>query len=211
MERLSFPIATLPAAILVSLLFAFLHAASSFRPDLSTTATIVRPPDYTAMHPPVEIEPPVRRKPQLVKPEPKPSTPIVKLLEDKGIDLDVAPIRPELGPDSGMPHGREGTGPDARPFGPRLVDSEPLAIVRVEPQYPPKAERRELEGWVHVRFTITTAGSVENAVVVKSSHSVFERAALQAVAKWKYQPQMKDGKPVEATTETVLRFQMPKG
>jgi len=83
--------------------------------------------------------------------------------------------------------------------------------VRVEPQYPPQAARRGLEGWVHVRFTITTAGSIKDAQVVKSSHGVFERPALQAVAKWKYQPQTKDGKPVEAQSETVLRFEMPKG
>jgi protein TonB len=62
-----------------------------------------------------------------------------------------------------------------------------------------------------VRFTITTAGSIKDPTVVKSSHGVFERAALAAVAKWKYQPQTREGKPVEATAETVLRFEMPKG
>ena len=36
-------------------------------------------------------------------------------------------------------------------------------------------------------------------------------AALAAVAKWKYQPHLKDGKPIEAQSETVIRFQMEKG
>jgi protein TonB len=81
--------------------------------------------------------------------------------------------------------------------------------VRVEPQYPPQAARKGLEGWVKVQFTISTAGSVRDAVVVESSDSVFERAAINAVNKWKYQPQMKAGKPVETSDiRVVVRFRM---
>jgi len=44
---------------------------------------------------------------------------------------------------------------------------------------------------------------------VKSSHSVFERPAVQAVTKWKYQPQLRGGKPAEAPgQQVVLRFRM---
>jgi protein TonB len=50
---------------------------------------------------------------------------------------------------------------------------------------------------------------VKDAAIVKSSHSVFERSALQAVAKWKYQPQLRDGKPAEAPDQqVVLRFEL---
>jgi protein TonB len=60
-----------------------------------------------------------------------------------------------------------------------------------------------------VRFTISTAGSVKDATVVASSHSIFERAAVQAVNKWKYQPQLAGGEPVEAPgNEVVLRFEL---
>ena len=91
-----------------------------------------------------------------------------------------------------------------------LSDRAPLPLVRVEPQYPPQAARQGLEGWVKVRFTISTAGSVRDAVVVESSHSVFERAAINAVNKWKYQPQMKEGKPVE-TSEHPGGGSLPDG
>ena len=57
---------------------------------------------------------------------------------------------------------------------------------------------------MQVRFTISTAGSVKDAAVVKSSNSVFERSALQAVSKWKYQPQMQEGKPAEAPDQQVV-------
>jgi protein TonB len=94
-------------------------------------------------------------------------------------------------------------------FNAGLADRAPLPLVRVEPQYPPQAQRRKLEGWVQVRFTISTAGSIKDAVVLKSSHSLFERSALTAVSKWKYQPQLAAGKPVEAPGIVVtLRFRM---
>jgi TonB family protein len=84
-----------------------------------------------------------------------------------------------------------------------------LPLVRIEPQYPPQARQRNLEGWVQVQFTISTTGSVKDAVVVKSSNSLFEHNALQAVSKWKYQPQIRGGKPAEtAGQQVVLRFRM---
>ena len=50
---------------------------------------------------------------------------------------------------------------------------------------------------MHVRFTVTGAGTVKNVKVVKSSDQVFETATVRAVEQWKYQPQMDEGKPVE--------------
>ena len=45
--------------------------------------------------------------------------------------------------------------------------------------------------------------------MVKSSHALFERNAVQAVNKWKYQPQLREGKPAEAPgQQVVLRFKM---
>jgi protein TonB len=88
------------------------------------------------------------------------------------------------------------------------LDRDMVPLVRIEPQYPPQAQTRRLEGWVHVRFTITGAGTVKNAKVVKSSDMIFESATIRAVEQWKYQPQMEGGKPVERQTETILRFEL---
>ena len=63
--------------------------------------------------------------------------------------------------------------------------------------------------WVQGRFTISSAGSVKDAVAVQSSHSLFERNAVQAVNKWKYQPQLRGGQPTEAPGQQVIvRFRM---
>lgn len=160
-----------------------------------------------------EIEEKKREKPERVKPEQAPVTPTLTVAKEEGVDLglDVEALAAGLGAEFGSAAGGggDGTGGGALAFNAGLSDRAPLPLVRVEPQYPPSARQRKLEGWVQVSFTISTAGSVKDAAVVKSSHSVFERPALQAVNKWKYQPQLQDGKPAEAPDQQVLlRFKM---
>jgi protein TonB len=214
-SQLRFPIAAVLAASIVSVLFAFLHAMSNVRakPDDSMALSKV---EFVRLRREVEIEEKKREKPQREKPEVAPVTPTLSVAKEEGVnlELDVEAIAAGLGAEFGSAAGGggDGTGRGALAFGGGLSDRDPLPLVRVEPQYPPQAARRGLEGWVQVRFTISTAGSIKDAVVVKSSHGVFERAAIQAVNKWKYQPQMKEGKAVEAPgIEVVLRFEMDQG
>jgi protein TonB len=213
-DRLRFPIAAALAGLIVSLLFGLLYAASTVRAKV-TDALALSKVEFVRLRTSMEIEEKKREKAQIEKPEQAPVTPTMQIAKESGVnlELDVEAISAGLGAEFGSAGGGggDGTRRGALAFNAGLSDRDPLPLVRVEPQYPPQAARRGLEGWVHVRFTITTAGSIKDAVVVKSSHGVFERPALQAVAKWKYQPQTKDGKPVEAQSETVLRFEMDQG
>lgn len=85
-------------------------------------------------------------------------------------------------------------------------DRDVVPLVRIEPQYPMRAAQSGIEGWVVVRFTISAAGTVKDAVVESSDpRSVFDEAALQAVRKWRYSPKIEDGVPVERPGIT-LRF-----
>lgn len=96
-------------------------------------------------------------------------------------------------------------------LGMRATDAERVPIVRVLPQYPMRAADRGLEGWVNVEFTITTNGSVRDPVVVDSQPPrVFDRAALRAVKKWKYRPEIVDGVAVEVRERTRVVFEVPK-
>lgn len=214
MSSLRFPIAAILSLMLIAGLFAALHAMSTVRSTAEESAALSKV-EFVRLRREMDIEEKKREKPQIEKPEQAPVTPTMQIAKESGVnlELDVQAIAAGIGAEFGSAAGRggDGSGRGALAFSSGLSDRDPLPLVRVEPQYPPQAARRGLEGWVHVRFTITTAGSIRNAVVVKSSHSVFEKAALQAVAKWKYQPQTKDGKAVEATADTVLRFEMPKG
>ena len=76
------------------------------------------------------------------------------------------------------------------------VDGDALAIVRVLPRYPSRALSRGLEGWVLLEFAISKLGQAIDPVVVDADPpSIFNRAALNAVKKWKYRPMIENGQP----------------
>lgn len=73
-------------------------------------------------------------------------------------------------------------------------DGDYLPIVKVAPIYPRRAQSRGIEGFVIVEFTVTKTGAVRDAVVVSAEpESIFDRAALDAVLKFKYKPRVVDG------------------
>jgi protein TonB len=78
-----------------------------------------------------------------------------------------------------------------------VSDGEYLPIVKVAPVYPSRALSRGLEGYVIVEFTVTRQGTTRDAVVVESTSTLFERAAVEAALKFKYKPRVIDGEPVE--------------
>ena len=70
------------------------------------------------------------------------------------------------------------------------------------PKYPPEAYRAGTQGEVQVEFTVGTDGSVSNARVVRATPPrVFDREALSAVKRWRFQPV---GSPV--TTRRTIGF-----
>lgn len=89
---------------------------------------------------------------------------------------------------------------------------DPLPIMRVTPVYPSRASRRGTEGWVELAFTITTTGATENVrVVAEEPPGVFGRAAMKAVRKWKYKPQVIDGKvQPRPDVRVMLKFELEK-
>lgn len=91
-------------------------------------------------------------------------------------------------------------------------DRDTLPLVRVPPEYPPGAVSRGLEGWVQVRFSVTPIGSVRDATVVASEPgTVFDAAALAAVARWRYNPRIDGGVAVERVgLQTVIRFELDR-
>lgn len=57
------------------------------------------------------------------------------------------------------------------------------------PEYPRGAERRGVEGYAVVQYTVTPDGTIENPTVVEASpEGVFDRAVLHAIEAWSYAP-----------------------
>jgi len=90
-----------------------------------------------------------------------------------------------------------------------IAEGDYLPIVRVAPVYPARALSRGLEGFVDLSFTVTTTGTVRDPIVLQSTSSLFERAAIRAVLKFKYKPRVVDGVPVDVPgVKTRISFML---
>ena len=86
-------------------------------------------------------------------------------------------------------------------------DAQPL--VRIEPQYPPRAAERGIEGTCNVQFDVTPDGTPNNVRILRCDSSFFERASIRAVERWRYQPRVENGVPVArrgVQTQFVFRL-----
>jgi protein TonB len=86
------------------------------------------------------------------------------------------------------------------------------ALIRthfVNPVYPPRALERGISGWVDVEFTVARDGTtLDSTIMAAEPTGVFERAALESVARWHYEPRVVNGAIVEQRVAARLRFQL---
>jgi protein TonB len=67
--------------------------------------------------------------------------------------------------------------------------SAPSPVKRESPAYPRGAQKRGIEGWVLLEYTVDENGDVTSPRVIDSSPpGVFDSAALEALMEWKYAP-----------------------
>ncbi len=80
---------------------------------------------------------------------------------------------------------------------------------RVEPVYPDQARSLRLEGSVILSAIIMENGTVRDVKVVEGS-PVLAQSAVKAVKHWRYQPYVRDGKPVKNETRITIDFKLPE-
>ncbi|WP_404470787.1 TonB family protein [Vreelandella venusta] len=105
-----------------------------------------------------------------------------------------APRPAETAAPSSTPSTSQGeAAPEAAP----APSNEPVSVgqvaptSRVNPSYPPRAQRRGMEGFVEVEFVIRRDGSVDNSTIQVTRaqpRRVFEDAAREAIARWQFEP-----------------------
>lgn len=140
--------------------------------------------------PPQRMEREVEKPPEVEAPPPEIDTP---QLDIKGPDkLNLSIGRANTG--AGVDLGSIDLGPSS--------DGDYLPLVRVQPQYPRRAQERGIEGYAIVELTVAEDGTVppDSILVIEAEpKGYFERAAIKAAQKFKYKPKVVNGKGQKVT------------
>lgn len=88
------------------------------------------------------------------------------------------------------------------------LDQKPRPIYQAAPNYPFELRRRKVEGSVQLLFVVNEEGKVVDASVEKATNPEFERAAMDAVRQWKFEPATRSGKKVSCRMRVPLRFSL---
>ncbi len=78
-------------------------------------------------------------------------------------------------------------------------------IFQPKPEYPPLAKMARIQGTVRLEAIISKDGTIQDLKVL-SGHPLLVKAALEAVQRWRYQPTLLNGEPVEVVTEIDCNF-----
>lgn len=90
-----------------------------------------------------------------------------------------------------------------------IADRDATPVARVQPAYPAEAARVKAEGSVTVKVDVGANGMPTNVTLAKrSGERVLDEAALEAVRQWRFQPAIRNGKPVASTVEVPVDFTM---
>jgi TonB family protein len=82
---------------------------------------------------------------------------------------------------------------------------------KLDVDYPVKALRGNVEGWVELSYTVGPDGSVSNVKVLNATPPrTFESSASKAVGHLRYQPVIQGGKAISVGTQVRIVYRVPK-
>jgi len=91
----------------------------------------------------------------------------------------------------------------------RPSDGPLVALVRVSPDYPARARAKGIEGQVLVQFDVNELGYAVNVVVLESTNSMFDNAAVTAAKRFKFKARVVNGQALPSYgIRNVFTFQM---
>lgn len=175
------------------------------------TDTMLRSVDSAALPPPPPPPPDVEEE-KPPEPPPKPQE-----IEAEPQNLDLSQLELALDPGVGGGWttadfaikigggGADGSSDDNGLFSVADLDQQPRVVYPHNPQMTPQI-RRKAPGTVYIVFMVDEEGRVQNPVVQQSPDPVFDRPALDAIKKWKFEPGKRNGKPVRFRMRQPITF-----
>jgi len=149
--------------------------------------------------------------------EPVLSTEIVALFDDNvvvgfpfndqsyflALRVKERPVIPQAQPTTGSALEAE----DVLPAG-FLIPPKPL--LQIMPDYPETCKRASIEGTVALLITTDRKGNVENARVISPAQSALNRAAVEAIRQWRFEPVVSKGRRVKTIFYMMVDFRLHK-
>lgn len=86
--------------------------------------------------------------------------------------------------------------------------SEPVALDKVPPKYPPAAREAGIAGTVVADLVIDEVGTVRDVVILKSPSDDLSVAAIDAIGQWRFAPATMDGEPVAVRYVVTVKFRL---
>ncbi len=93
-------------------------------------------------------------------------------------------------------------------YSPGTGVSIPRAIYSPEPEFSEEARRSKYQGEVTLLATIGADGRTRDLVVVRSLGMGLDEKAVEAVRTWRFEPGMKDGRPVAVQMNIIVNFHL---
>ena len=192
------PVAVILGAIFTTSVFWLLWHLVGRQVDVAQFKEATRI-DFSRLRKDTEVQTKRDQKVEREKPPPTPEMPKMSF-STGGLENNVATLTPVVDARGAMTKMSMSAG----------SDRDVIPLVRINPDYPPRALSRGIEGWVKVQFTITPTGTVKDPVVVDAEpKQMFDDAALKAIARWRYNPRVEGGVAVERVgVQTIIRFQL---
>lgn len=112
--------------------------------------------------------------------------------------------------------GGDGSGPNAGyghdtgsgVFSMWQVTTQPVLILKIEPEYSERARQAKFQGTVGLRIIVDEKGIPRDVSVTRPLGLGLDEKAMEAVSRWRFKPALKNGKPVAVEAFVDVNFRL---
>jgi len=225
-KRATIPIAYISEALLVGALVLVPLIYTEALPKAQLMTFLLAPPPPPPPPPPPVAVQPVRIRKVTVEDIMKAPTVIPRTIKTIKDEPEPPPQTASAGVVGGVPGGMPGgsvggviggviggvlsAAPPPKPVTPKRIRvggnvEQAKQIYAPKPEYPQLAKMARIQGVVRLEAVIDKDGTIKDLKMV-SGHPLLVKSAMEAVSRWRYQPTLLNGEPVEVVTEIDVNF-----
>jgi TonB family protein len=86
--------------------------------------------------------------------------------------------------------------------------TSPVLLTQVEPEYSEEARKAKWQGTVKLQVVVDEHGMPRQMKLIRALGLGLDQKAMEAVAKWRFKPGMKNGKPVPVIASIEVTFRL---